>query len=60
MENGIAVSEWAMMNNDLQCCNNGHRNNILDPRANRVSIGIAYDSSSHIIYFVEDFELTLS
>ena len=60
IENGIAVSEWAMMNNDLQCCSNGHRNNILDPRVSGVSIGIAYDSSSHIIYFVEDFELTLS
>lgn len=60
VENGIAVLEWAMMNNDLQCCNNGHRNNILDPRVGGVSIGIAYDSGSHIIDFVEDFEITFS
>ena len=60
IEYGIAVVEWAMMNNDLECCNNGRRNNILDPRVSGVSIGIAYDSSSHVIYFVEDFALTLS
>jgi uncharacterized protein YkwD len=56
IENGIAASEWGMMNNDLQCCNNGHRDNILDPQHNRVSIGIAYDTTSSTIYFVEDFE----
>jgi uncharacterized protein YkwD len=56
IESGIAASEWGMMNNDLQCCNNGHRDNILDPQHNRVSIGIAYDASSSTLYFVEDFE----
>ena len=56
IESGIAASEWGMMNNDLQCCNNGHRDNILDSRHNRVSIGIAYDASSSTLYFVEDFE----
>ena len=56
IENGIAASEWGMMNNDLQCCNNGHRDNILDSQHNRVSIGIAYDASSSTLYFVEDFE----
>ncbi|MDG6901651.1 MAG: CAP domain-containing protein [Nitrososphaerota archaeon] len=56
IENGIANSEWGMMNNDQLCCNNGHRDNILNPLHNKVSIGIAYDSSSSAIYFVEDFE----
>jgi hypothetical protein len=56
IENGIAASEWSMMNDDVQCCNNGHRDNILDPQHNRVSIGIAYDSKSSTIYFAEDFE----
>ncbi len=63
IQNGLAASEWGMMNNDLQCCNNGHRNNILNPQHNRVSIGMAYDTQSSRIYFVEDFEdlyLTLS
>jgi uncharacterized protein YkwD len=56
VENGLANSEWSMMNNDQQCCNNGHRDNILNPLHNRVSLGIAYDSTSETIYFVEDFE----
>ena len=56
IENGIANSEWGMMNNDELCCSNGHRDNILNPLHNRVSIGIAYNSSTNAIYFVEDFE----
>jgi len=39
--------------NDSICCENGHRNNILDPNHNQVSIGIAYDNGR--IYFVQDF-----
>ncbi|MDE1868441.1 MAG: CAP domain-containing protein [Candidatus Micrarchaeota archaeon] len=45
--------EYSMMYNDSQCCNNGHRDNILDPHHNQVSIGIAYNSST--VYFTEDF-----
>lgn len=56
IENALRDSEWDMMYNDLACCNNGHRDNILDPLHNRVSIGIAYNTSSSVIYFVEDFE----
>lgn len=45
--------EYGMMYNDSVCCNNGHRDNILNPYHNQVSIGIAYNGST--IYFVEDF-----
>ncbi len=45
--------EYSMMYNDSQCCNNGHRDNILNQYHNQVSIGIAYNSST--VYFVEDF-----
>jgi uncharacterized protein YkwD len=54
VERAIGGLEWQMMNNDSTCCNNGHRDNILDQFHNRVSIGIAY--SSTYVYFVEDFE----
>jgi len=54
VENAINGSEWEMMNNDTVCCNNGHRENILQPMHNRVSIGVAYNSTS--VYLVEDFE----
>ena len=57
IENAISNLEWQMMNNDSLCCNNGHRDNILNPFHNRVSIGIAYDLTH--IYFVEDFETYL-
>ena len=49
----IRAMEYSMMYNDSICCNNGHRDNILDPNHNEVSIGIAYNSST--IYFTEDF-----
>ncbi|MGD0804604.1 MAG: CAP domain-containing protein [Candidatus Bathyarchaeia archaeon] len=55
IEAGIANSEWQMMYNDLSS-GNGHRDNILNPLHNKVSIGIAYDTSTSKIYFVEDFE----
>ena len=41
------------MYNDSACCGNGHRDNILNPYHNQVSIGVAYNASS--IYFTEDF-----
>lgn len=51
--NAIYNMEYSMMYNDSICCGNGHRENILDPNHNQVSIGIAYNSST--IYFTEDF-----
>jgi uncharacterized protein YkwD len=53
-EDAINNLQWAMVYNDSICCNNGHERNILNATHNRVSIGIAYDSSH--MYFVEDFE----
>jgi uncharacterized protein YkwD len=58
VENAISSLEWQMMNNDSACCQNGHRDNILTPFHNRVSIGVAYDSTN--VYFVEDFETFLT
>ena len=55
IESGIANSEWGMMYNDVACCNNGHRTNILDSSYTQVAIGVAYDSTNSILYFVEDF-----
>jgi uncharacterized protein YkwD len=58
VEKVIGLLEWQMMNNDSQCCQNGHRGNILNPYHNRVSIGIAYDATH--VYFVEDFETSMA
>ena len=46
-------SQWSMMNDDADW-NWGHKENILNPLHNKVSIGIAYDKN--YLYFVEDFE----
>ncbi|MDG6905517.1 MAG: CAP domain-containing protein [Nitrososphaerota archaeon] len=54
VEKAINYLQWQMMYNDSVCCNNGHRDNILSPFHNRVSIGIVFDSTH--VYFVEDFE----
>ncbi|MCL5239497.1 MAG: CAP domain-containing protein [Candidatus Marsarchaeota archaeon] len=53
VKQALQQMEYDMMYNDSACCNNGHRDNILDPNHNQVSIGIAYNSSS--VYFTEDF-----
>jgi uncharacterized protein YkwD len=45
--------EYNMMYNDAGS-NWGHKENILDPFHNKVSIGIAYDHNS--VYLVQDFE----
>jgi uncharacterized protein YkwD len=45
--------EYSMMYNDAECCNNGHRYNILNPQHNQVSIGVAYNRTT--IYLTEDF-----
>jgi uncharacterized protein YkwD len=46
-------SQWSMMNDDA-AWNWEHKDNILNPIHNKVSIGIAYDQN--YMYFVEDFE----
>jgi len=56
IENSLNYSEWQMMNNDSICCSNGHRENILNSLHNRVSIGVAYNSTSQVAFLVEDFE----
>ena len=49
----LAQMEHNLVYNDLQCCNNGHRYNILDPAHTTVSIGVAYNSTT--IYLTQDF-----
>jgi uncharacterized protein YkwD len=63
VESAIQELEHSMVYNDSACCSNGHKYNILDPLHNRVSIGVAYNST--YVYFDEEFEnvyvnLTLS
>ncbi|MDA4117139.1 MAG: CAP domain-containing protein [Thaumarchaeota archaeon] len=54
IESSLARLENQMMNNDSLCCDNGHRDNILDPIHNFVSLGIEYNGTR--VYLVEDFE----
>lgn len=54
VRSAIFSLEQSMLYNDSACCNNGHRLNILNPLHNRVSIGIAYNTTR--AYLVEDFE----
>jgi uncharacterized protein YkwD len=49
----ISGLEYSMMYNDSACCDNGHRDNILNPEHNQVSIGVAFNSTT--VYLVEDF-----
>jgi uncharacterized protein YkwD len=53
LKQALNESEWDMMYNDADW-NWGHKENILNPLHNKVSIGIAYDAN--YLYFVEDFE----
>jgi hypothetical protein len=46
--------QYEMMYNDKECCNDGHKNNILNPRHTHVSIGIVYDQ--HYLALVQNFE----
>ena len=45
--------QWGMMYDDAES-DWGHRDNILNPFHNKVSIGIAYNNNA--IYLVQDFE----
>jgi uncharacterized protein YkwD len=51
--NALKTMEYNMMYNDQACCNNGHRDNILTPQHNYVSVGVAYNKTT--IYLTEDF-----
>jgi len=53
VEESIEKLQWEMMYNDGHA-NWGHRDNILDPMHNKVSIGIAYNKTH--VYFVQNFE----
>jgi len=46
--------EYEMMYKDKECCNDGHRDNILNDRHTHVSIGIVYDQ--YYLALVENFE----
>ena len=46
--------EYSMMNNDEVCCNNGHKNNILNKFHTHVSIGIAFNK--YYFVMVQNFE----
>lgn len=50
----IQELEYEMMYNDRECCNDGHRDNILDPHHTHVSIGIVYDE--YYLALVQNFE----
>ena len=54
VQDAVKALEHEMIYNDYDCCMNGHKDNILNPLHNRVSVGIAYNGTN--IYFVEDFE----
>ena len=50
----IDRAEHDMVYNDKECCNDGHRDNILDKDHTHVSIGITYDK--YYFAFVQNFE----
>ena len=54
VEDAIKSLEYSMVHNDSSCCANGHRYNILAPLHNKVSLGVAYNST--YVYFDEEFE----
>lgn len=54
VQSAIKDLEDSMVNNDLTCCSNLHKENILDHLHTQVSIGVAYDGST--VYFGEEFE----
>jgi uncharacterized protein YkwD len=52
--NAIGNLEYSMVYDDENCCQNGHRTNILDTHHTHVSIGIAYDK--FYLALVQNFE----
>jgi uncharacterized protein YkwD len=53
VKSALKNMEYEMMYNDSSS-NWGHRDNILNPLHDKVSIGVAYDRNN--VYFVQDFE----
>jgi len=54
VKQSIDKLQHEMVYNDLECCNDGHRHNILDPYHTHVSIGLAFDGVE--IFIVQNFE----
>lgn len=52
--NAIEDLEYSMVYNDSKCCDNGHKNNILNKFHTHVSLGIAYNDYNFVI--VQNFE----
>ena len=50
----IDRAEYDMMYNDKECCDEGHRDNILDKSHTHVSLGIMYDN--YYFAYVQNFE----
>ena len=50
----IEELQYEMMYNDKECCDDGHRNNILNKYRTGVSIGIVYDE--YYLVLVQNFE----
>jgi uncharacterized protein YkwD len=50
----IEELQYEMMYDDKECCDDGHRNNILNEYHTHVSIGIVYDE--YYLAFVQNFE----
>jgi uncharacterized protein YkwD len=53
-ERDLKELERMMIEDDKECCDDGHKMNILDPYHTHVSIGIAYDN--YVIMLVQNFE----
>lgn len=53
-KDAIDKAEYDMMYNDKECCDDGHRDNILDKAHTHVSLGIMYDN--YYFAFVQNFE----
>jgi uncharacterized protein YkwD len=50
----VDLHQYGMVYTDSECCNDSHRDNILDPFHTHVSIGIAYDDYTFVM--VQNFE----
>lgn len=50
----IKELQYEMVYNDKECCDDGHRDNILDPHRTHVSIGIMHDD--YYLALVQNFE----
>lgn len=50
----IDRAEYLMLYDDKECCNDGHRDNILDKYHTHVNIGVAYDD--YFFAIVQNFE----